>query len=90
MEEILEYTGIMMIDEDENVHISFPDLPGLVVRGETVEGAMNKVVDAFDEFADSEYEQGLRLQDPNEYRLFSLFVKQKGMEAIGTRYKRNA
>ena len=71
----LEYAMLFMTDEDGNINVSFPDLPGCNTWGRDEDEAKINAAAAYHAYANEMMRQGNRMPDPKKYKLEKLKVR---------------
>ena len=62
----LEYAMLFQTDEDGNINVSFPDLPGCNTWGRNEDEAMEYAIEALQAHANEMMQQGKRMPDPKK------------------------
>ena len=73
----LEYAMLFMTDEDGNINVSFPDLPGCNTWGRDEDEAKINAAAAYHAYAEAMYDQGTPMPQPKKYELLKLRPKKK-------------
>ncbi len=59
-------------DKDEGGYVvSYPDLPGCITSGETIESAIKNAIDAKKTWLEAALEDGIEIRDPNSLEDYS-------------------
>ena len=68
----LPYKMEIVPDKDEGGFVAlFPDLPGCITIGDTIEEAVQNIVDAKREWLEAELENGAAIPEPEELKEYS-------------------
>lgn len=68
----MTYRMEIVEDEDEGGYvISYPELPGCITCGDTLERAMENAVDAKRVWIEAALEEGIKIQEPNNLENYS-------------------
>lgn len=68
----MNYRMEIIEDEDEGGYVvSYPDLPGCITCGETVESAVKNALDAKKVWLEAAIEEGIEIYEPNSLESFS-------------------
>lgn len=68
----MSYRMEIVEDKDEGGFVvSFPDLPGCITCGETVEAAVTNALDAKKVWIETALEEGIRIQEPDSLEDYS-------------------
>ena len=69
MTELIEYAMLFQTDEDGNINVSFPDLPGCNTWGANDKEAIENAAAAYHAYAEAMYDHGRPMPKPQEYEL---------------------
>ena len=68
----MNYKMEILKDTDEGGYVvSFPDLPGCITCGETIESAVKNALDAKNAWLEAAYEDGIEINDPDDVSKYS-------------------
>lgn len=71
----LEYAMLFQTDEDGNINVSFPDLPGCNTWGRDEDEAVEYAIEALQAHANEMMRQDKRMPDPSKCELKTLKVR---------------
>lgn len=93
LEDYMAMTYRMEIIEDEDeggFAISYPDLPGCITCGETIESAMKNALDAKRTWIEAALEDGIDIYDPSISGLYPNTIELKLPEELQETLKKHA
>lgn len=68
----MSYRMEIIEDKDEGGYVaSYPDLPGCITCGETIENAVANAIDAKTAWIEAALEEGIRIQEPDSLEEYS-------------------